>query len=108
MGGRVLPSDNLVKHDVIKSLGITLTPKGKPIFPSDEAHEQYFNAISPYAFSYIEVYVSVKPNNTRATRSRSFKALSIEDLKVANFPPDWVFEDRTKKALSDDSSGPKI
>jgi hypothetical protein len=87
-GGRMTPSIQTksqayanAKAQALKDLNITVGDHNKPIFASDEQGKAYFDAVKDFAYTGWEVYMSVKPDNVRATRSRSLRTGSLEEVR---------------------------
>lgn len=68
------------KTKILSELGISVSSKGQPIFKSDAESAAYFNRLKEYSFSFYEVYFSVTPKGKRTTRTKCFRAMSIEEL----------------------------
>lgn len=74
----------------LQKLGITTQTDGKPLFKDEATQAAYFKDMEAKSFSYYEVYLSVKPKGGRATRSKSFRAMSVEELR--KLFPNYKFE----------------
>lgn len=69
------------KHEVLDSLGLVTLADGRPAFHTDEQRRQYFEEMQHYSFIYWELYLSAKPQNKRATKTRSYYALGFVDIQ---------------------------
>jgi len=61
------------KADICTKERIPVDSSGKPMFTSQEQSDAYFEAMKDKTYTGFEVYLSVKPEGVRATRSRSFR-----------------------------------
>jgi hypothetical protein len=78
------------KRDELTKLGISTSADGRPLFKDEASQAAYFNDMEALSFSYYEVYLSVQPKGGRATRSKSFRAMSVEELRILF--PNYKFE----------------
>lgn len=63
------------KQDFITKFHITVNSSGKPLIATEEIQKAYFKEMSAYSFSFYEIYVSVKPDHGRATRSKCLRVM---------------------------------
>lgn len=68
------------KTKILSELGISVSSKGQPIFKSDAESAAYFDRLKEFTFSFYEVYLSVTPKGMRTTRTKCFRAMSLEEL----------------------------
>lgn len=73
-GMRKLQQDyKSAKADICTKEGIPVDSSGRPMFTSQEQSDAYFEAMKDKTYTGFEVYLSVKPEGVRATRSKSFR-----------------------------------
>lgn len=63
------------KTKLITELKIAVGNNGRPLFSSDEQSKTYFNQLKDFSYTGVEIYISVKPDGVRATRTRSCRVL---------------------------------
>lgn len=78
------------KHDILSQISISTNSEGRPLFKNDAQQASYFEQMQQLSFAYYEVYLSVQPKGGRATRSKSFRAMSLEELGI--YIPEFTFE----------------
>lgn len=78
------------KQDELTKLGISTSADGRPLFKDEASQAAYFKDMEALSFSYYEVYLSVQPKGGRATRSKAFRAMSVEELRLLF--PNYKFE----------------
>lgn len=61
------------KADICTKERIPVDSSGRPMFTSKEQSDAYFEAMKDKTYTGFEVYLSVKPEGVRATRSKSFR-----------------------------------
>lgn len=71
------------KQDFIAKYHITVNNSGKPLIATEEIQKAYFREMSAYSFSFYEIYVSVKPDHGRATRSKCLRVM--DKIEVDQF-----------------------
>lgn len=68
------------KLRILSELNISVSSNGQPIFKSDAESAAYFERLKEYSFSFYEVYLSVTPKGMRTTRTKCFRAMSLDEL----------------------------
>lgn len=69
------------KDKVLSDLHITMNSSGQPVFKSDAESAAYFDRMKGFSFPFYEVYLSVTPKGMRSTRTKCFRAMSLEELE---------------------------
>lgn len=72
------------KAQICRNLNISLDSQNRPIFANDKQSIEYFEALKGYTYNGYELYVSVKPDGVRATRSKCFRTTNLNEL-LSNF-----------------------
>lgn len=76
-------------HELLE-LGIHTNSNGRPLYKDEATQAAYWSKMKGLSFPYYEVYLSVKPEGGRATRSQSLRVKDIDDLR--NLFPKINFE----------------
>jgi len=69
------------KERELLELGIHTDSNGRPLYKDEATEAAYWNKMKSLSFPYYEVYLSVKPEGGRATRSQSLRVKDIDDLR---------------------------
>lgn len=78
------------KQSALREIGIATNSQGQPLFKDEVSQTSYYNKLKDLSFQYYEIYLSVTPKDGRATRSKSFRVMNLDELKA--FFPDYTFE----------------
>lgn len=69
------------KDRELLELGIKTDSAGRPLYKDEATQAAYWNKMKSLSFPYYEVYLSVKPEGGRATRSQSLRVKDFDDLR---------------------------
>lgn len=70
------------KRKALADLNIPTDATGRPLFRSEESQKQYFERLKGLTFEYVEVYVSVKPKDVRATQSKKIRLGGMNEAQI--------------------------
>lgn len=71
------------KSRLVNQLGLS-DVRGRVMFTTPKEQSEYFNSLKDLSFNYYEIYLSVKPENLRVTRSKSLRCATLEEAEALN------------------------